>query len=558
MANDAKPADIPNERLELTCKPHDDSDLVTLTAEWDGEVLAVQKLDLAKPRQREDFIKRVATGRDYIDPRALDSCVLVIANMMSHRERNPVAYASASAEIDLSHIVRPERFITRDVSGLAASAGMLVGGRPVGQWRLYLQWADGRRECRPMGATIALPGGKTLWIHPQPTEPSVTMQSGWSVPARKAWLKGASAPDPVDLFKRICQRIAFFVDLPKERAAGIMATLVLWVLLTYCYLAWDAVPYLYVGGPLGSGKSRVFEILSRLVFRPLTSSNMTAAALFRTLNDRGGTLLLDEAERLKQAHNPDVSDILSMLLAGYKRGGQAIRLESLGDKGFKTIYFDVYGPKGLACIAGLPPALASRCILVIMFRSPPGSEKPRQRIDADTDGWQRLRDDLHALALEHGSTWLELPSRTDVCPAMSGRDYELWQPLLALASWIESHGARGLLAMLQEHALATIEAGREDTTPDADEILLRILADEIRAGRVPTSSDILGKAQGVDSTGFRNWSARGVSEHLKRYGVVTHKSCGRKVYSRVTLESLRVIQESYSVDLGFGENGDGA
>ena len=69
----------------------------------------------------------------------------------------------------------------------------------------------------------------------------------------------------------------------------------------------------------------------------------------------------------------------------------------------------MFGPKALACIAGLPPALASRAIPMTMFRSPPGSEKPRRRIDADPEGWQRLAIDLHALALEHGPTWLELP-----------------------------------------------------------------------------------------------------------------------------------------------------
>ena len=84
-------------------------------------------------------------------------------------------------------------------------------------------------------------------------------------------------------------------------------------------------------------------------------------------------------------------------------------MEPVGDSGFKTVSFDVFGPKALACIAGLPPALASRAIPVTMFRSPPGSEKPRRRIDADPEGWQRLRDELHALALEHGPTWLELP-----------------------------------------------------------------------------------------------------------------------------------------------------
>src|SRR6516164_10108058 len=130
-----------------------------------------------------------------------------------------------------------------------------------------------------------------------------------------------------------------------------------------------------------------------------------------------------------------------MLLAGYKRGGQATRLEPVGDT-FRPVAFDVYGPKALACIAGLPPALASRCIPVVMFRAEKGSLKPKRRIDADPEGWRRLRDDLYALALEHGADWLGLAQRADVCPSgLDGRSYELWQPLLALAAWFEGHGA---------------------------------------------------------------------------------------------------------------------
>ena len=91
-------------------------------------------------------------------------------------------------------------------------------------------------------------------------------------------------------------------------------------MLTYFFHAWNAVPYLFVGGPMNSGKTRVFQVLSRLVFRPLQSSSLTAPALFRTLHDRGGTLLFDEAEKLRQA-TPETGEILSMLLAGYKRGG---------------------------------------------------------------------------------------------------------------------------------------------------------------------------------------------------------------------------------------------
>ena len=371
-------------------------------------------------------------------------------------------------------------------------------------------------------------------------------------------LNAAVPCEPADLFKRICERVAYLIDFPREHAAGTTSTLALWALLTYIYQTWPAVPYLYIGGPLQSGKTRVFDILSRLAFRGLVVSSMKAATMFRTLHDRGGTLLLDEAEQLKQSQNPDVGEILPLFLAGYKRGGQATRMEPLGDGGFKAVYFDVFGPKALACIAGLPPALASRCITVTMFRAAPNSEKPRRRIDADPEGWQTLRDDLHTVAMEYGPTWLDLAQRTDVCPAMSGRDYELWQPLLALAWWVESKGARGLLKLLQEHALATIDAGRDETTPDHDETLLRILADDLRAEGAPRPGDILVKAQEADAVSFKNWTPKAVSTHLKRYGLETHKSCGRKVYGREMLGKLRSVQESYGIDLGFDGEAGGA
>jgi hypothetical protein len=324
-------------------------------------------------------------------------------------------------------------------------------------------------------------------------------------------------------------------------------------MLTYCYQAWGAVPYLYVGGPIGLGKSRLFEIVARLVFRPLVSSSMTGPALFRTLHDRGGTLLYDEAERLRQA-SPDQQELVSMLLAGYKRGGQATRLEPVGDS-FRSLAFDVYGPKALACIAGLPPALASRCIPVMMFRAAPDSPKPRRRIDADPAGWQSLRDNLHALALEHGATWLELAQRTDVCPAgADGRSYELWQPLLALAAWVEGHGADGLLRLMQRHALAIVEAGKDDQVPEADEVLLEVLTEQVRCGNQPTPGNILSTAKERDPATFEKWVAQTVSRRLKNYGIPTpKKSHGERRYKDVSLQTLLRIQKHYGIDLGIAD-----
>jgi hypothetical protein len=546
-------------RLTIDCVRNGRNGTATLTAKLGGDVLAVESVNLTKPKARSSFIDAVCKDRQGIDRQALELELLRLAADVAAKADAPPD-PSMLPELDAAAIVRSERFITPEVSGLAVPSMTTIGDKPVGRWFLYLRWADGKRERRPMAPALDLPDGRRLFIHPEASEPTPTMKPGWSAPARKRWLEGEAAPDPADVFKGLCERIAYFLDLPREHAKGVTSTLAVWTLLTYIYAAWDAVPYLFVGGPLGSGKSRVFEILLRLVFRPLSSSNMTGAALFRTLHSQGGCLLLDEAERLKNTADPATCEILSMLLAGYKRGGQATRLEPVGDNGFKTVSFDVYGPKALACIAGLPPALASRAIPVMMFRAAPGSEKPRRRIDADPAGWQRLRDDLHALALEHSPTWLELPERTDVCPAMSGRDYELWQPLLAVAAWIELHGARGLLRILQEHALALIDRGRDETVPDADETLLRVLADAVRVGDRPTPHDILTKAVEAEPVVFKNWHPRTVTARLKNYGIPTPRKVGsRREFRDVTPEVLQRIQQSYGIDLDCPnvENGGG-
>jgi hypothetical protein len=189
-----------------------------------------------------------------------------------------------------------------------------------------------------------------------------------------------------------------------------------------------------------------------------------------------------------------------------------------------------------------------------MFRAAPGSDKPRRRIDADPAGWQRLRDDLHSLALEYGPTWLELARRVDVCPRMAGRDFELWQPMLALAAWIESHGAGGLLELLQAHALQTIDDSRDDQTPEIDETLLRILADKRRTGEAPTAGEILQTAQEADGVTFKTWRPKTVANTLRRYGLRTVTVRGRHVYNRVSMDDLRRIQTTYGVALDIEEN----
>jgi hypothetical protein len=514
----------------------------------DKDVVHIDTINPSSERARKAFIKTLLAKLPTCDPNSIDSVLLRLATTQEQAGTLPCD----DEELDVSCIHRPELFHTDVISGLAVPSVRLIDGEPACRWVRYLRWADGTRECRPMAAHLAFPCGGRLWLHPTPAAPSIAAPSGWSSSARRAWLNGHPAPNPAMLFRDLSTAFADYLDFPLASAPGTAATLSLWVLLSFAYSAWPAVPYLYVGGPTSSGKSRVFDLLSRLVYRPLSSSNLTGPALFRTIHDRGGTLLFDEAERLRQA-TPDVQDLMSILLAGYKRGGRASRLEPFGES-FRTIEFEVFGPKAVACIAGLPPTLANRCIQISMFRAGPESAKPKLRLDDDSSRWKRLRDDLHAVALEGGPVFLDLASRIDVCPiGISGRDFELWQPILSLASWVESFGAEGLLELMQNHALATLADNRDDAIPESDEILLEVIANKFRVHDRPTPNEILQAAKDRDPATFEKWIPATVTRRLKSYGIRTPKKTNGIRRFEVCLEELNRIQRSYGIDLGLNE-----
>jgi hypothetical protein len=556
----------------------------------DGErVLDADIVDPYQAKQRRRAAKRLAArAGDPFTPQQIEESLL---RCLDEMERASQAQ-DAAVEVPLPrmNVVRPELVITPQAVGISVSETIIRDGQALGRWRIFLRLGKTgeaeQRQSRALAGEIDA-GGHHLWVHPVPGDPAPSCPGGWSEESRMAWLKGAQR-DPVALFDELCATLGEFLDVEEgvasgEKAVGgqlpvaseeaipklathslatppLIATLALWIMLSYAYVAFDAVPYLFVNGPAGSGKTRVFELLCRLVFRPLASSNLSAPALFRTLHERGGTVLLDEAERLGEGGD-DVGELRSILLAGYKRGGRASRLESIGDR-YQMNEFAVYGPKAVACINPLPTALASRCILVSMFRSPPDSDKPRRRIDADPARWQRLRDDLHIVALGPlADAALELSGCADLCP-LNGRQYELWQPILALAGWIDHQrlirdrqAAKSadaaiprLHLQLLEYARRLSERAADSVLPEEDFLLLWVLTEKSVRDEQPTCRMLLYSARLMDAEAMRGFSERRVAEILKGYGLSTVRSNGRSIF-RDVLKQLKRIKERYGVDL---------
>ena len=179
----------------------------TLTARLGDDVLHVDKLDVAKLKARDGFIGALCEGRAGIDRQEVGAELKGIAAEAGNKSDGQKP-STAIKEIDVSRIVRPERFITPEVSGLAVATMTELCDKPMGRWLLYLRWSDGRRECVPIPSSIELSDKSKLWIHPDPSEPAASMRPGCSAAARQAWLKGAKAPDPSKVFRRVCDPAA--------------------------------------------------------------------------------------------------------------------------------------------------------------------------------------------------------------------------------------------------------------------------------------------------------------------------------------------------------------
>lgn len=531
MEDQTKPIDP----LSLTIERSGRGDTVTVVAKLGEEELHRDKLDLNRADARSKFARAINRLVPRFAPIEVDSQLLkLLSDLERQRERDnaDTDKIQHGDELDAMEMTRPELVIRPNFTAMAVPRLLETRSGPDGVWTLY-QKSGGKRFASELEPSI-IAGPSTLHVHPMPPPPSVadaTELCRWSRSSREAWLGGNCRPTTAEVLNAVMDRIDRYIELPAEGEAGGEAgavghyvTLALWVMLSYCYPLFPAVPYLYLAGPAGSGKTRTMDLIGRLVFRPMFSSNTTAANVFRSLHARGGTLLLDEAERLKDDRSPEVAEITSILLSGYRRGGRANRLEPSGDS-FRSVAFDVYAPKLLACIRGLPPALSSRCITVRLSRASTGSHRAARSLDDSPADEQHVRDLLHCWALECSSRLLDTPPPAST---LANRDAERWEPLFRIAALCDD---AELLDFVIGHAAGQLETEAEDSTPEADPSLLAALFELAKTSPRITPGDVLEAAKDIDPDAFEeNWNARRVSAVLRRYGFRSSRSNGRRVY----------------------------
>lgn len=232
-------------------------------------------------------------------------------------------------------------------------------------------------------------------------------------------------PNPVDgseLLTSLTNIIKKYIALNEHQAS----TIALWIVFTYCIDAFHISPILNISSPeKRCGKSTLLLLLQFLVKHPMTASNITPAAIFRTIEMYHPTLLLDEVDTFVRN---DKSDLRGIINSGHTRSSAYVmRIVGVNND---PKQFSTWCAKCLAGIGRLPDTIDDRSIIIKLKRKSINEkvEKLRFKHELLFNNIKRkcirfADDNYSALSSANPTTPIELNDRAA----------DNWEPLLAIA-----------------------------------------------------------------------------------------------------------------------------
>jgi hypothetical protein len=245
-----------------------------------------------------------------------------------------------------------------------------------------------------------------------------------------------------------------YVALPEDQAVILAA----WVMHTYAFDASETTPYIHITAPeKACGKSRLMDVLVAIAAKPIRSGGMTAAALVRCIDNGSPTIFLDEMDAQLGGDKEYAEAIRGILNEGFRRGGKFFKCDG---KSHELREFNAYSPKCFAGIGRIPDTVASRSIAIEMRRKLHGEQVESFRQREVEAAALPIRNVL-AEWVDKGAVETLTPMRPDAIPAITDRQNDMAEPLLAIAQLAGEEWLQRLTRALQA---VFANQGAEDTS----------------------------------------------------------------------------------------------
>lgn len=232
---------------------------------------------------------------------------------------------------------------------------------------------------------------------------------------------------PAQLLTEVAECIRRFIVCEPDTAI----TAALWAAMTWFIDVVQVAPLAVITAPeKRCGKSQLLFLLGRLVNRPLTASNISPAALFRSIDAWQPTLLVDEAD----AFMKDNEELRGLINCGHTRDSAYI-VRVVGEN-FTPTKFNVWGAKAISGIGHLADTLMDRAVVLELRRKLPHESVDRLR-HAEPELFNTLAAKLARFADDHRhSVRAAHPALPN---ALNDRAQDNWEPLLAIADVAGGH-----------------------------------------------------------------------------------------------------------------------
>lgn len=317
--------------------------------------------------------------------------------------------------------------------------------------------------------------------------------------------------NPEQLLTDISNTIKRFIVCDSETI--IAATL--WAAMTWFIDVIQVAPLAVITAPeKRCGKSQLLFLLSQIVKRPLAASNISPAALFRSIDAWQPTLLIDEVDTFMRENN----ELRGLINAGHTRTAAFI-YRTTGDDHALT-QFNLWSAKALAGIGKLNDTLMDRSIILSLRRKLPMEQTERLR-HAETGLFKRLAAKLARFAEDYSNQILA--ARPQLPNALSDRAQDNWEPLLAIADI-----AQGDWPQLARKASLKISSDIDSTQSIGVELLSDIqdIIETMKADRISSAELIKRLCEDPEKPWAtfnhgRSISPRQIACRLREYGIAS-------------------------------------
>ena len=265
--------------------------------------------------------------------------------------------------------------------------------------------------------------------------------------------------DAEEVFQEIVGIIKKHVFLDEDAAV----TIATWILMSWVNDQLYILPQLLLTSPIKQcGKTTTLLVIQALVNRPLPSGNISAAAVYRAIEEWKPTLLLDEADTYLRKN----IELAGVLNSGHTREAAFVTRVAEIDGKQMPVRFSTWAPKVIAGIGvSAADTTIDRSLIIRLQRKP--ADMPRSRLALRfSEDMEPLRSRIARWAVAVKDVQIDESALNFI---NNDRARDNWAALLAVARHVGKSATEALLAA------ARAISDNSDLSSDREGDLLRDL-----------------------------------------------------------------------------------